>query len=752
MSTEEQPPDLPEGQIGSNQDDFVDNFENMGLKPELVRGIYANGWVVVLLQSSEDNLKLLTDLSIPKFARRAAVQQRVIISVIKGRDVVAHAEAGTGKTATFCISILQKVDTKIKDTQALILSPTREVAQRIQKVVIALGEYLNRIQKVVIALGEYLNVECHVCIGGSNRREDLARLQEGAHVIVGTPGPVYDMISRQVFSTNNVKILCLDEADDMLRHGFRDQMYDIFQFLPQGTQVAAFVRTMPADFVEVTQKFMRDPVHIVLEPEGLTLEGIKQFYIDVDKEEGKLDVLCDLYETISRTQAVIFCNTPRKVNWLTEMLTAREFTAFAMHDDMEQEQRGANMKEFRSGSVPVLIATDPARGIGVQEVSWVINYDLPANREDYIHRIGREGSFGRKRVAINFITFGESRSLREIEHFYDTQIEEMPMNVAGEEQLLDLPEGKIESNRDEIVNSFENMGLKSELLRGILRLWILQKVDTKIKSTQALILSPTREVAQRIQKVVIALGEYLNVECHACIGGSNIREEMARFREGVHVVIGTPGRIYDMINRRVLKINHVKIFCLGEADDLLSRGFGDHVYEIFRLLPQETQVAVLSATMPPDVLELTKKLMHNPVLILFKRQGMTLGGIRQLYIAVEKEERKLDALAKAARGQHEGIPFQPLPILIATDPALSIAVQQVSLVINYDVPANREDYIRRIGRGGSFGRKDAAINLVTTGDVGMLREIEQFYSTQINEMPMSVACVVPKFLLSGLMN
>jgi len=337
--------------------------------------------------------------------------------VVKGHDVIAQAQSGTGKTATFSISILQQLDMSIKGTQALILAPTRELAQQIQK--------------VVIALGDYMNIECHACVGGTNVREDMAKLQEGVQVVVGTPGRVFDMINRRALRTDNIKIFCLDEADEMFSRGFKDQIYEVFQLLPQDTQVVLLSATMPADVLEVTKKFMRDPVRILVKRDELTLEGIKQFYIAVEKEEWKLDTLCDLYETVTITQAVIFCNTRRKVDWLTEKMHSREFTVSAMHGDMEQKQREVLMKEFRSGSSRVLITTDLlARGIDVQQVSLVINYDLPTNRENYIHRIGRGGRFGRKGVAINFVTTEDVRMLRDIEQFYNTQIDEMPLNVA----------------------------------------------------------------------------------------------------------------------------------------------------------------------------------------------------------------------------------------------------------------------------------------------------------------------------------
>merc|ERR1719243_136157 len=217
----------------------------------------------------------------------------------------------------------------------------------------------------------------------------------------------------------------------MLSRGFKNQIYDIFQYLPKDVQVGLFSATFDAEILKMTQQFMRDPVRILVKKEELTLEGIRQFYVAVEREEWKLDTLCDLYETLTITQAVIFCNTRRKVDWLTEKMHQRDFTVSAMHGDMDQKERDVIMREFRTGSSRVLITTDLlARGIDVQQVSLVINYDLPTNRENYIHRIGRGGRFGRKGVAINFLTSEDVRTLREIEQFYNPQIEEMPMNVA----------------------------------------------------------------------------------------------------------------------------------------------------------------------------------------------------------------------------------------------------------------------------------------------------------------------------------
>lgn len=331
--------------------------------------------------------------------------------------MISQSQSGTGKTATFSIGILQSIDTKIRETQVVVLSPTRELAVQIQK--------------VILALGDYMNVQCHACIGGTSLAEDIRKLDYGQHVVSGTPGRVFDMIRRRNLRTRSVKMLVLDEADEMLNKGFKEQLYDIYRYLPPYTQVILISATLPHEILEMTSKFMTDPIRILVKRDELTLEGIKQFFVAVEREEWKFDTLCDLYDTLTITQAVIFCNTRRKVDWLTEKMVEANFTVSAMHGDMSQKDRDTIMKEFRSGQSRVLITTDVwARGIDVQQVSLVINYDLPNNRELYIHRIGRSGRFGRKGVAINFVKNDDIRILRDIEQYYSTQIDEMPMNVA----------------------------------------------------------------------------------------------------------------------------------------------------------------------------------------------------------------------------------------------------------------------------------------------------------------------------------
>jgi translation initiation factor 4A len=372
----------------------VKTFDEMKLNEQLLRGIYAYG-----------------------FEKPSSIQKRGIMPILAGHDTIAQAQSGTGKTATFSISVLQKMDLKLKKTQALILAPTRELAQQIQK--------------VVRALGDFLEVTSHACVGGTRVTDDVKILRNGVQIVVGTPGRVYDMITRSVMNLSQVKLFVLDEADSMLDRGFKEQIYDVFQHLPPTVQVCLFSATMPEEILDISKRFMRDPVRILVKRDELTLEGIKQFYVHVEREDWKFETLCDLYETLTITQAIIYCNTRRKVDWLTGKMIAKDFTVSSMHGEMSQGDREMIMKEFRSGSSRVLITTDLlARGIDVQQVSLVINYDLPGNRENYIHRIGRSGRFGRKGVSINFVTNDDERVLRELEAFYNTKIEEMPMNVA----------------------------------------------------------------------------------------------------------------------------------------------------------------------------------------------------------------------------------------------------------------------------------------------------------------------------------
>lgn len=368
-------------------------FESMNLKTDLLKGIYGYG-----------------------FEAPSAIQSRAIMQIISGKDTIAQAQSGTGKTATFSIGMLEVIDAKTKDCQALILSPTRELAQQIQN--------------VVKHLGDYMNIQTHACIGGTHVGEDIKKLQQGQQIVSGTPGRVVDMIKRRNLATRNIKMLILDEADELMTKGFKEQIYEIYRCLPPGVQVVVVSATLSREVLEVTGKFTNDPVKILVKRDDITLEGIKQYHIQCEKEDWKFDTLCDLYDSLTITQAVIFCNTKMKVNWLADQMKKANFTVVAMHGDMKQDERDSIMNDFRSGNSRVLISTDVwARGIDVQQVSLVINYDLPTDKENYVHRIGRSGRFGRKGVAINLVTKEDVDELRDIERFYRIKIKEMPANI-----------------------------------------------------------------------------------------------------------------------------------------------------------------------------------------------------------------------------------------------------------------------------------------------------------------------------------
>lgn len=367
----------------------------MALKPDLLKGIYSYG-----------------------FEAPSAIQSRAIMQIIFGKDTIAQAQSGTGKTATFSIGMLQALEPKLRQTQALVLSPTRELA--------------TQINSVIMNLGNYMNIHTHACTGGKQVGEDTKKLGQGQHIVSGTPGRVLDVIKRRHLQTRSVKMLILDEADELMTKGFKEQIYEIYRQLPLTVQVVVVSATLTREVLEMTSKFTTDPVRILVKREDVTLEGIKQYYIQCEKEEWKFDTLCDLYDNLTITQAVIFCNTKAKVTWLAEQLRKANFAVVAMHGDMKQDERDLIMNDFRSGNSRVLISTDVwARGIDVQQVSLVINYDLPLDKENYVHRIGRSGRFGRKGKAINLLTKEDRDEFKDLQRYYKIKIREMPVDFGG---------------------------------------------------------------------------------------------------------------------------------------------------------------------------------------------------------------------------------------------------------------------------------------------------------------------------------
>lgn len=377
----------------SDEIESYGTFDKMNLKEQLLRGIYAYG-----------------------FENPSTIQSKAIIPITKGGDVIAQAQSGTGKTATFTIGVLQRIDETKPNCQALIMAPTRELTQQIHR--------------VITAISDYMNMTCHLSIGGRSIGEDHRALRGTCQLVVGTPGRIVDLLERTILVPDSISCVVLDEADEMLSIGFKEQIRTIFQRMPLECQFILFSATMKEDIIQLTEQFLRSPTRIFVKRDEITLEGIRQYYVNVEKEDWKLVTLLDLYENISVNQAIIFCNTRKNVEWLAEQMNENGFTVSPFHSELDQIQRETIMKEFRNGQTRVLIATDIlGRGIDVQQVSMVFNFDIPYKTENYIHRIGRSGRFGRKGFAINFVTNDSMSQLQEIQRYYSTQINELPQDL-----------------------------------------------------------------------------------------------------------------------------------------------------------------------------------------------------------------------------------------------------------------------------------------------------------------------------------
>ncbi|CAE7524055.1 unnamed protein product [Symbiodinium pilosum] len=370
------------------------SFNKMGLKDDVLRGVYAYG-----------------------FERPSAVQQRAIRPVLQGRDVIVQSQSGTGKTSVFCLGALHVVDVTSVEPQAVLLSPTRELAEQSAK--------------VCSALGDYMGVKIHRCMGGKSVKDSIRALKSGIHVISGTPGRVLSMIQQRHLEVKRMKLLVLDEADEMFSKGFKEQVYGIKRSLPDRLQTVLVSATLPEEVLEMTADFMKKPFRLLVRREDLSLQGIRQYYVSVEKEEWKFDTLCDIFDSVAITQAVIFCNNRKKVDWLAQKMRGANFPIASIHGDMPQKDRDAVMDAFRDGRTRQLIATDLlGRGLDVQQVTLVINYDVPTSREFYLHRIGRSGRFGRRGVAVNFVRTEDEAVVKDLEKFYGVPIKEMPANFA----------------------------------------------------------------------------------------------------------------------------------------------------------------------------------------------------------------------------------------------------------------------------------------------------------------------------------
>ena len=373
----------------------IKSWDDLDLNPKLLRGIFAYG-----------------------FEKPSPIQQKAIKPIISGKDVIAQAQSGTGKTATFTIGALSNVDTTNNSTQVLVLSPTKELTLQTAKVFESLGSMMDGL-KVQTFYGGSIIEE-----GSSFSNKNIP------HVICGCPGRVFDMMRRDRISAKKIKLIILDEADEMLSSGFKDQVYNIFQHLNNEVQVVLVSATLPDTINPIIEKIMRDPIKICVKREMLTLEGIKQFYLAVDDDRQKYLTLKDVFSHLSVSQCIIYCNSIKRVQDLYEAMKEDDFPVCRIHSSMDKVEREKSFKDFRMGGSRVLISSNvTARGIDIQQVSIVINFDLPKCVNTYLHRIGRSGRWGRKGVGINFITRRDIIKMKEIEAHYATEISELPSDL-----------------------------------------------------------------------------------------------------------------------------------------------------------------------------------------------------------------------------------------------------------------------------------------------------------------------------------
>lgn len=380
-----------------NPDDYTfDSWddESVSLNKKLLRGIYSYG-----------------------FEKPSPIQKKAVIPMVSKKDVIAQAQSGTGKTGAFTVGTIQLVDHSKKCVQAIIISPTRELSKQTYD--------------VLKSISGLLKTKVKLLIGGTSTEQDIKDLRDDTpQVIVGCPGRIHDMARRKYFDTKTVELIVLDEADEMLSTGFKEQVYNIFQYLNNDVQICLFSATLPRELNALTERFMRNPVKILVKQEMLTLEGIAQYYIALEDDVQKYATLKDIFKIISVSQCIIYCNSVKRVSDLYEAMKEDQFPVCTIHSNMEREERTKSYEDFKIGKYRVLISSNvTARGIDIQQVSTVINFDIPKCVHTYLHRIGRSGRWGRKGTGINFVTKRDIPRIKQIEQHYGTEIQEMPSQL-----------------------------------------------------------------------------------------------------------------------------------------------------------------------------------------------------------------------------------------------------------------------------------------------------------------------------------
>ena len=376
------------------EENTIEKWDDFDIKNDLLRGIYSMG-----------------------FENPSPIQKKAIKPIIMGKDIIGQAQSGTGKTGTFSIGTLQLIDVTQSNIQALLMAPTHELAKQTAKVISEIGSMMK-------------GLKIQTLVGGTSIVEDSENLKHNTpHIIVGTPGRIYDILKRNIINTQTIRIFILDEADDMLSSGFKEQIYNIFQYLPENIQVALFSATMPTDMLELTKKFMRDPIKITMRNEDLNLACIEQYYVATSNEKEKYNVLKRLFEFLNVSQCIIYVNSVKRVIDLYYAMNEEGFSVSCIHSSMSKIERDDAFTHFKNGKSRVLISSNiTARGIDIQQVSVVINFDIPKCVHTYLHRIGRSGRWGRKGIAINLITKQDVPYMKNIETHYKSNIVELPIN------------------------------------------------------------------------------------------------------------------------------------------------------------------------------------------------------------------------------------------------------------------------------------------------------------------------------------
>ncbi len=394
-------------------------FDELELYPQILRGIKEMG-----------------------FEEATPIQSKAIPVVLSGADVIGQAQTGTGKTAAFGVPVLQKVDPSNKKTQVIILSPTRELAIQVADELRKLSKYMHGVKVLPV-------------YGGQEITKQIRSLKGGAQIIIGTPGRVMDHLRRKTIRCDYVDTIVLDEADEMLNMGFREDIETILEYIPQERQTILFSATMPKPILDITKKYQHDAVTIKVVKKELTVPSIDQYYYDV-KRRDKVDVLTRLLDYYDPKLSLVFCNTKRMVDELAQELQGRGYFAEGLHGDMKQSQRDRVMKSFRNGKTDILIATDvAARGIDVDDVEAVFNYDIPQDDEYYVHRIGRTGRAGRCGRAFTFVKGKEVYKLKDIQRYCKTKILAQPIPSSD-----DVAQIKAEKVMEKIANIIEEEDLR----------------------------------------------------------------------------------------------------------------------------------------------------------------------------------------------------------------------------------------------------------------------------------------------------